>query len=113
MVTRDPILDGIKVLDLSTFVTGGFCSLMLANQGADVVKIERPDVGDDIRHSGPPFIDGDSPYYWTVNYDKRSVELDLKSDDGLAAFYHLVEAADVVIQNFRPGTADRLGIGAS
>ena len=111
MVTRDPILDGIKVLDLSTFVTGGFCSLMLANQGADVVKIERPDVGDDIRHSGPPFIDGDSPYYWTVNYDKRSVELDLKSDDGLAAFYHLVEAADVVIQNFRPGTADRLGIG--
>jgi crotonobetainyl-CoA:carnitine CoA-transferase CaiB-like acyl-CoA transferase len=111
MAAKDPILDGIKVLDLSTFVTGGFCSLMLANQGADVVKIERPDVGDDIRHSGPPFIDGESPYYWTVNYDKRSVELDLKSDDGLAAFYDLVEAADVVIQNFRPGTADRLGIG--
>ena len=111
MAPTAPILDGIKVLDLSTFVTGGFCSLMLANQGADVVKIERPDVGDDIRHSGPPFIDGESPYYWTVNYDKRSVELDLKSDDGLAAFYDLVEVADVVIQNFRPGTADRLGIG--
>ena len=110
MTATDPILDDIKVLDLSTFVTGGFCSLMLANQGADVIKIERPGVGDDIRHSGPPFIDGESPYYWTVNYDKRSVELNLESDDGLAAFYDLVEAADVVIQNFRPGTADRLGV---
>jgi crotonobetainyl-CoA:carnitine CoA-transferase CaiB-like acyl-CoA transferase len=107
---ESPILDGISVIDLSTFVTGGFCSLMLANQGADVVKVERPDVGDDIRHSGPPFIDGESPYYWTVNYDKRSVELDLKTDAGLDAFYDLVEAADVVVQNFRPGTADRLGI---
>jgi crotonobetainyl-CoA:carnitine CoA-transferase CaiB-like acyl-CoA transferase len=111
-VTRDErLLDGISVVDLSTFVTGGFCSLMLANQGADVIKVERPDIGDDIRHSGPPFIDGDSPYYWTVNYDKRSVELDLKADAGLEALYDLVETADVVIQNFRPGTADRLGIG--
>ncbi|ELZ19964.1 family 3 CoA transferase [Halosimplex carlsbadense 2-9-1] len=111
MGDESPILDGIKVVDLSTFVTGGFCSMMLANQGADVVKIERPNVGDDIRHSGPPFIDGESPYYWTVNYDKRSVELDLKSERGLASFYDLVEVADVVIQNFRPGTAERLGVG--
>jgi crotonobetainyl-CoA:carnitine CoA-transferase CaiB-like acyl-CoA transferase len=110
MGDENPILDGINVVDLSTFVTGGFCSLMLANQGADVVKVERPNVGDDIRHSGPPFVDGDSPYYWTVNYDKRSVELDLKSDAGLESFYDLVEAADVVVQNFRPGTAERLGI---
>lgn len=103
-------LDGINVLDLSTFVTGGFCSLMLANQGADVVKIERPDIGDDIRHSGPPFIDGASPYYWSVNYDKESVELNLKSEAGKEAFYNLVSEADVVIQNFRPGTAERLNI---
>ncbi|WP_299265731.1 CaiB/BaiF CoA transferase family protein [Halorientalis sp.] len=109
-MTDEAILEGVSVIDLSTFVTGGFCSLMLANQGADVVKIERPGVGDDIRHSGPPFVDGESPYYWTVNYDKRSVELDLKSDAGREAFYDLVEAADVVIQNFRPGTADRLDI---
>lgn len=110
---RSPIekpLEGISVLDLSTFVTGGFCSLMLANQGADVVKIERPGVGDDIRHSGPPFIDGASPYYWTVNYDKQSVELDLKSEAGTAAFYDLVAETDVVVQNFRPGTAERLDI---
>jgi len=110
MGDENPILDGINVVDLSTFVTGGFCSLMLANQGADVVKVERPNVGDDIRHSGPPFIDGESPYYWTVNYDKRSVELDLKAEAGLESFYDLVEVADVVVQNFRPGTAERLGI---
>jgi len=111
MAAESPILDDITVVDLSTFVTGGFCSLMLANQGADVVKIERPKVGDDIRHSGPPFIDGASPYYWTINYDKRSVELDLKKEEGLEVCYDLVESADVILQNFRPGTADRLGIG--
>jgi crotonobetainyl-CoA:carnitine CoA-transferase CaiB-like acyl-CoA transferase len=105
------IFDGVTVLDLSTFVTGGFCSAMLANQGADVIKVERPDVGDDIRHSGPPFIDGDSPYFWTVNYDKRSIELDLKDERGLAALYELVAETDVFIQNFRPGTADRIGVG--
>ena len=105
-----PVLEDVSVIDLSTFVTGGFSSLMLAAQGADVIKIERPDVGDDIRHSGPPFINGESPYYWTVNYDKRSVELDLKTEPGKTALYDLVEAADVVIQNFRPGTADRLDI---
>ena len=104
------VLDDLTVVDLSTFVTGGFCSLMLANQGAEVIKVERPGAGDDIRHSGPPFIDGDSPYYWTVNYDKRSVELDLKSDAGLEALYDLVDEADVFLQNFRPGTAERLGL---
>jgi crotonobetainyl-CoA:carnitine CoA-transferase CaiB-like acyl-CoA transferase len=98
------------VVDLSTFVTGGFCSLMLANQGADVIKIERPGTGDDIRHSGPPFVDGESPYYWTLNYDKRSVELDLKTDAGREALYDLVAAADVFVQNYRPGVADRLGV---
>ena len=104
------ILDDVRVLDLSTFVTGGFCSLMLANQGADVVKIERPEAGDDIRHSGPPFVDGESPYYWTVNYDKRSVELNLKSEAGREALYDLVRKADVFIQNYRPGTAARLDV---
>lgn len=103
-------LDGIRVLDLTTFVTGGFCSLMLANQGAEVVKIERPEHGDDIRHSGPPFIGGDSPYYWTVNYDKQSVELDLQSEAGREALYDLAAETDVFIQNFRPGTAERLEV---
>ena len=107
----DRILDGVRVLDLTTFVTGGFCSLMLANQGADVVKVERPGTGDDNRHSGPPFVGGESPYFWTVNYGKRSVTLDLKSDEGREALYDLAREADVFIQNYRPGVADRLGVG--
>ncbi|MFC7157279.1 CaiB/BaiF CoA transferase family protein [Halomarina halobia] len=123
--SRDSILDGITVIDLTTFVTGGFATLMLANQGAEVIKIERPGAGDDSRHSGPPFVStdgydgpgrsasehGESPYFWTVNYDKRSVELNLKSESGLAALYDLIEGADVVVENFRPGTAERLGVG--
>lgn len=95
------ILEDITVIDTSTFVTGGFATLMLANQGAEVIKVERPGQGDDIRHSGPPFIDGESPYYWTVNYGKRSIELDLKTEGGVAALYDLVETADVFVQNFR------------
>jgi crotonobetainyl-CoA:carnitine CoA-transferase CaiB-like acyl-CoA transferase len=83
---------------------------MLANQGAEVIKIEQPGYGDAIRHSGPPFIKNESPYYWTVNYGKRSLELDLKNDRATEALYELVEKADVFIQNFRPGTAERLGV---
>jgi len=104
------ILDGIKVLDLSTFVTGGFSSAMLANLGAEVVKVEQPDYGDAIRHSGPPFIQGESPYYWTVNYGKRSIELDLKNDRAKKALYELAAEADVFVQNYRPGTAERLDV---
>jgi len=104
------ILEGITVLDLSTFVTGGFCSAMLANQGAEVVKVEQPGYGDAIRHSGPPFIDGESPYYWTVNYGKRSLELNLKNDGAREALYDLAAEADVFLQNYRPGTAERLGV---
>jgi len=123
--TPEKILDDITVVDLTTFVTGGFATTMLANQGAEVIKIEQPEVGDDSRYSGPPFVDvssyeglgqsaakeGESPYFWTVNYDKKSIELDIKSEQGLAVLYDLVETADVVVENFRPGTAERLGIG--
>lgn len=120
----DRPLAGVSVLDLSTFVTGGFATMMLANHGADVVKVERPHAGDDIRHSGPPFVDttaydgpgrsaaaeGESPYYWTINYGKQSLELNLKSDAGLEAFYDLADEADVIVENFRPGTVERLGV---
>ena len=109
-MTDERILSDVTVLDLSTFVTGGFCTLMLANQGADVVKVERPGVGDDNRHAGPPFVDGESPYFWTVNYDKRSVELDLTTEAGREALYYLAEEADVFVQNYRPGTAEKLGV---
>ena len=124
--TRSGILDGITVVDLTTFVTGGFATMMLANQGADVIKVERPHVGDDNRHSGPPFVEadadydgpgrtanenGESPYFWTINYDKRSVEFNLKSEAGHAALMDLASEADVFVENFRPGTAERLGVG--
>lgn len=108
--TQGKILDGITVLDLSTFVTGGFSSAMLANLGAEVIKVEQPGYGDAIRHSGPPFVRGESPYYWTVNYGKRSVELDLKNDRAKEALYELVAEADIFIQNYRPGTAERLDV---
>ncbi|MFC6826940.1 CaiB/BaiF CoA transferase family protein [Halopelagius fulvigenes] len=104
------ILNGITVLDLSTFVTGGFSSAMFANLGAEVIKIEQPGYGDAIRHTGPPFIEGESPYYWTVNYGKQSLELDLKNDRAREALYELAEEADVFIQNYRPGTAERLDV---
>ncbi|MDR9432095.1 MAG: CoA transferase, partial [Natronomonas sp.] len=110
MTNQTKILEGVTVVDLSTFVTGGFCTAMLANQGAEVIKIEQPGYGDAIRHSGPPFIKNESPYYWTVNYGKRSLELDLINDRATEALYDLVEKADVFIQNFRPGTAERLGV---
>ena len=124
MSTSDRVLEGITVLDLTTYVTGGFATLMLANQGAEVIKVERPEVGDDSRHAGPPFIEprahdgpgttparGESPYFWTVNYGKRSIELDLKTEDGREALYDLAAEADVFVENFRPGTADRIGVG--
>lgn len=110
MTQNTHTLDEIKVLDLTTFVTGGFCSLMLANQGAEVIKIERPDMGDDNRYSGPPFIGDESPYFWTVNYGKKSVELDLTTEKGKEIFYELVEDSDVLIQNYRPGTAAKLDV---
>lgn len=121
----EALLDDITVVDLTTFVTGGFATLMLANQGAEVIKVERPGVGDDNRHSGPPFIAsddsdakgktasdrGESPYFWTVNYGKKSVELNLQSESGTAALYDLAQEADVFVENFRPGTAERLDVG--
>ncbi|WP_436923460.1 CaiB/BaiF CoA transferase family protein [Halosimplex amylolyticum] len=110
MTADGRILDGITVVDLSTFVTGGFSSSMLANLGADVIKVEQPGYGDAIRHTGPPFVEGESPYYWTVNYGKRSVELDLKKEEAREALYDLIEETDVFVQNFRPGTAERLGV---
>ncbi|OYR40059.1 CoA-transferase [Halorubrum sp. Ib24] len=121
---RQRLLEEIVVIDLTTFVTGGFATLMLANQGAEVIKVERPGVGDDSRYSGPPFVDvegyegpgkpaseeGESPYFWTVNYGKQSIELNLKTEEGLTALYDVVAEADVVVENFRPGTAERLGV---
>lgn len=104
-------LAGIRVLDLTRVMTGPYCTMMLADLGADVIKIERPGVGDDTRHWGPPFIDGESSYFMSVNRNKRSVVLDLKSEFGQEAIWRLIDQADVMVENFAPGVIDRLGFG--
>jgi crotonobetainyl-CoA:carnitine CoA-transferase CaiB-like acyl-CoA transferase len=104
-------LDGIKVLDLTQFMAGPYCTMLLADMGADVIKIEKPNGGDDIRRSGPPFINGESAAFMGINRNKRSIVIDLKSDDGQAIVRHMAGAADVVVENMRPGTMDRMGLG--
>src|SRR5699024_11589346 len=90
---------------------GPYATMLLADLGAQVVKIERPGCGDDTRSWGPPFADGQATYFQAVNRNKESRALDLRDPDGLAAARSLVERADVVVENFLPGTMDRLGLG--
>lgn len=104
------VLEGVRVIDASTYVSASFGTLMLANLGAEVIKVERPGAGDEARHAGPPFVDGESPYFMTVNYGKESIELNLKSEEGKQILYDLVAEADAFVENFRTGTAERLGI---
>ncbi|MEY7851050.1 CaiB/BaiF CoA transferase family protein [Natrarchaeobius sp. A-rgal3] len=108
-MVRKP-LDDVTVIDVSSYVSASFGTMILANLGAEVIKVEQPGDGDPARSAGPPFIDGESPYFMSVNYGKRSIELDLKSDDGLSILRELVADADAFVENFRPGTAERLGI---
>jgi len=104
-------LSGVRVVDLTRVMAGPYCTMLLGDLGADVIKIERPGTGDDTRAWGPPFIDGVSAYYLSVNRNKRSITLDLKHPAGQEVFWRLVDQADVVVENFSPGTVDRLGIG--
>jgi crotonobetainyl-CoA:carnitine CoA-transferase CaiB-like acyl-CoA transferase len=99
------------VLDLSRVLAGPYCTMMLADLGADVIKVEQPEVGDETRGWGPPFVEGEAAYYLAMNRSKRSVTLDLKSDDGRETALRLAERSDVVVHNFRPRTIERLGLG--
>lgn len=103
-------LGDIRVLELSNFMAGPYCGMLLADMGADVIKVENPAGGDFTRLAGP-FMDGESAGFLAVNRNKRSIALDLKSERGRAIFVDLVRTADVVIENLRPGTLDDLGIG--
>ncbi|HEX5502907.1 MAG TPA: CoA transferase [Thermomicrobiales bacterium] len=104
-------LDGIRVLDLTRVMTGPYCTMMLGDMGADVVKIEQPGKGDDTRPWGPPFLAGESAYFLSINRNKRSVTVDLKHERGREIVRRLAARADVVVENFRPGAAGRLGLG--
>lgn len=104
-------LEGLKVLDLSRVVAGPLCTMMLADLGADVVKVERPGTGDDTRQWGPPFVGTESAYYLCLNRNKRSVTADLKSEAGRNLVRRLALQSDVLVENFKTGTLDRLGLG--
>ena len=103
-------LAGIRVLDLTRVLSGPFCTMTLADLGAEVVKVEPPQ-GDDTRHWGPPFVEGESTYFLSANRNKRGIVLDLKSEAGKQALWDLIARADVVAENFRPGTLAKLGFG--
>jgi formyl-CoA transferase len=103
-------LDGIRVLDLTHALAGPYCTMLLGDLGADVIKLEPP-TGDHSRQWGPPFIGGESSYFLSVNRNKRSVVLDLKSAAARSAAQALAMASDVVVESFKPGTAERLGLG--
>jgi formyl-CoA transferase len=105
-------LDGIRVVDLTHALAGPYCTMLLGDLGADVIKIEPPGTGDHSRQWGPPFIGSESSYFLSVNRNKRSVVLDLKLGAGRSAAQALAMASDVVVESFRPGTAERLGLGA-
>ena len=102
-------LEGIRVLDLSRVLSGPFCSMWLADLGAEVVKIERPGEGDDTRAFGPPFLEGESAYFMSINRGKKSLTLDMKREEAREILWRLVDRSDVLVENFRPGTLARLG----
>ena len=104
-------LAGIRVLDLTRVLAGPYCTMFLGDLGAEVVKVEQPGVGDDTRGWGPPFAGGESAYFLCTNRNKKSLTVDLKSADGIALIKQLAGQADVLIENFRPGAMDRLGLG--
>jgi crotonobetainyl-CoA:carnitine CoA-transferase CaiB-like acyl-CoA transferase len=106
-----PALAGILVADFSRVLAGPLCTMTLGDLGADVIKVERPDGGDDTRHWGPPWHEEGATYYLGLNRNKRSVALDLKDPGDLALARRLAARADVVVESFRPGTVDRLGLG--
>ena len=104
-------LSGVRVLDFSRVLAGPYCTMLLADLGADVIKVERPGVGDETRGWGPPFAGGEATYYLAVNRGKRSLALDLADQRSRPAVEALTRSSDVVIENFRAGVADRLGVG--
>ena len=106
-------LDGIFVLDLTRVLSGPYCTMLLADLGARVVKVEQPGKGDDTRAWGPPFLGTESAYFLSVNRNKESLTLDFKKPEGRAVLERLVATADVLVENFRPGTMANLGLDAA
>ena len=106
----DRALEGILIVDLSRVLAGPYCTMLLADYGAEVLKIEQPGLGDGTRQWGPPWVGDQSAYFLSVNRNKKSLTLDLKTAEGQAIVKQLAAKADVVIENFKPGTTGRMGI---
>lgn len=107
----DAPLSGITVVDLTRVLSGPYCTMLLGDMGARVIKIEQPGRGDDTRAWGPPFVAGESAYFLSINRNKESLTLDLKHPEGRKVLDALLDRADVLVENFRPGTMERLGLG--
>ncbi len=103
-------LENIKVLDLSRVLAGPYATMILGDLGADIIKVEMPVKGDDARHYGP-YLNGESAYFMSLNRNKRSITLNLKSSKGKDIFLEMVKKVDVLVENFRPGTMEKLGLG--
>lgn len=111
MSTHSDLLSGVRVIDFTRILAGPYCTMVLADMGAEVLKVERPGVGDDTRSIGPPFVGGESAYFLAVNRNKKSLAVDLSTDQGQQIIRDLVAQSDVVMENFRPGTMERLSLG--
>jgi crotonobetainyl-CoA:carnitine CoA-transferase CaiB-like acyl-CoA transferase len=111
MPTDDAPLSGTTVVDFTRVLSGPYCTMLLADMGARVIKIEQPGRGDDTRAWGPPFVNGESAYFLSINRNKESLTLDLKHPSSRNVLDRLLQHADVAVENFRPGTMERLGLG--
>lgn len=104
------LFTGLRVLDLTRVMSGPFCTAMLADLGAEIIKVELPDSGDDSRYFAP-HVNGESTYFALLNRGKRSITINMKSPEGIALIRDLAKKADVLVENFRPGVMERLGLG--
>ena len=109
--SRPAPLSGVTIIDFTRVLSGPYCTMLLADMGARVIKIEQPGRGDDTRAWGPPFVEGESAYFLSINRNKESLTLDLKQSGARRVLDGLLERADVLVENYRPGTMERLGLG--
>ena len=107
----NPALNGMKILDCSQILAGPFCSMLLADMGAEVIKVEKPNGGDDTRRFGPPYIESESVAFMAMNRNKRSIVIDFKKKSGIEIMKRLTKNSDVIIENYRTGAMDKLGLG--
>lgn len=104
-------LESVRVLDLSRVLAGPYCTMMLGDLGAEVVKVKQPGIGDETRRWGPPWVAGESAYYLSVNRNKQGITLDLKQQEGRDIALALAARSDVLVENFRVGVLEELGLG--